>query len=174
MNRKTFRSKLCLVVWFCLMFALSYSNAFAWDRGRSHHEVVTVGRERYNYREGRFYIPGWFGFEIVATPPIGAIVTFIPVSHRTILVGGLTYYYYDNIYYRPCPSGYIVVPAPVVTPTVVNVPSTGETVTINVPNANGSYTPITLVKHNNGYVGPQGEYYPGNPTVEQLRVLYGK
>ena len=25
-----------------------------------------------------------------------------------------------------------------------------------------------------GFVGPQGEYYPGHPTVEQLKILYGK
>ena len=45
---------------------------------------------------------------------------------------------------------------------------------INIPNNNGSYTAITLIKRGNGYVGPQGEFYPGKPTVEQLRALYGR
>jgi hypothetical protein len=109
-------------------------------------------------------------------------VTTIPLGHRTVIVGGATYYYYDNVYYQGYPSGYVVVPAPVavapavVAPAVVTpaVLPSAETLTINVPNYNGSYTPVTLVRRGNGYVGPQGEYYPGNPTVEQLKVLYGK
>ena len=52
-------------------------------------------------------------------------------------------------------------------------PAVGKEI-INIPDSKGGYTPITLTKHNDGYTGPQGEYYPGNPTVEQLKVLYGK
>ena len=33
---------------------------------------------------------------------------------------------------------------------------------------------VTLKRSGNGFVGPQGEYYADNPTVEQLKVLYGK
>jgi len=165
---------------------MSSVDAFAWGgrvgRGGRLHEVVIVDHKRYHYHDGRFYRLGWFGFEVaVITPPIGVVVRILPFGYKAIIVGGATYYYYDNIYYASCPSGYIVVPAPLVTPTVVAVPVVaqtqvpiGETVTINVPNTNGSYTPVILVKHNNGYIGPQGEYYPGHPTVEQLKVLYGK
>lgn len=184
MNKKFYANNFWLIMGFCLTFTLPYSNAFAWDRGRGRpHEVVIVRHERYHYRDGRFYRPGWFGFELaVVAPPIGAIVRVLPLGHRTILAGGLTYYYYNDVYYRPCPSGYIVVLAPVVTSNVVYAPpvavqpqtSSGETVTINVPNSNGSYTPVILVKHNNGYIGPQGEYYPGHPNVDQLKALYGK
>ncbi len=35
-------------------------------------------------------------------------------------------------------------------------------------------TAVTLKRAGTGYVGPQGEYYSDNPTVEQLKVLYGK
>ncbi|MFH1245014.1 MAG: DUF6515 family protein [Candidatus Omnitrophota bacterium] len=151
-------------------------------RGSS-NEVVIFGHQRYRYRDGRFYRPSWFGFEfIVYSPPIGAIVSFLPFGHRTIIIGNTSYYYYENVYYSPCPSGYMVVPRPVDTPKVVYVPSgeakssvtAGDTITINVPNANGSYTAITLVKLDNGYMGPQGEYYPGHPTIAQLSALYGK
>jgi hypothetical protein len=47
-------------------------------------------------------------------------------------------------------------------------------VTINVPNSRGGYTLVALVKSQDGYVGPQGEYYQGYPTIEQLKVIYGK
>ncbi len=45
---------------------------------------------------------------------------------------------------------------------------------VNVPNSNGSYTVVNLIQRGNGYIGPQGEYYESYPTVDQLKVLYGK
>ena len=65
----------------------------------------------------------------------------------------------------------VVVAAPVVYPQYAAV-DVGR-VLINVPNARGGYTAITLVRRNNGYVGPQGEYYEWCPSVAQLQVLYG-
>jgi len=65
--------------------------------------------------------------------------------------------------------------------TVVVVPATtaadeelADTVVVNIPNSNGSYTRVVLRKSGNGYIGPQGEFYPTHPTVRQLRILYGK
>jgi hypothetical protein len=92
------------------------------------------------------------------------------------------YYYFAGAYYQSVPGGYAVVPTPVTVapgplPVTVNVASvqenTNEAVVINVPNAHGGYTPVQLTKHNNGYIGPQGEYYEC-PTVKQLKVLYGE
>jgi len=185
MAKKTFSNRFWIAAGLTLIIILQSTNAFArGNEDRSHRhggEVVIVGHQRYHYRDGRFYRPWWFGFElIVTTPPIGAIVTNLPFGYRTIIVKDTPYYYYNNVYYRSCPSGYIVVPESAVTPNAVYTPVvqpqplSGETITINVPNSNGSYTPVTLVKRNNGYIGPQGEYYPGNPTIEQLKTLYGK
>ncbi len=50
---------------------------------------------------------------------------------------------------------------------------TSDEVIINIPTSNGGFTPVRLTKHGTGYIGPQGEYYEGNPTVRQLEVLYG-
>lgn len=183
MNKKTFANKFWLVAALSLILIMPSTDAFAWGGYRSlppRHEIVVVGRERYHYHNGRFYKRGFFGFFVVA-PRIGAIVTVLPFGHRTIVVAGVTYYYYDNVYYRAHHSGYVVVPAPVVNSNFVYLPAViqsqelyGETVTVNVPNSNGSYTPVTLTKRNNGYIGPQGEYYPAHPTVDQLKALYGK
>jgi len=175
------KGSLWLTIGLYLILMLSYSNVFAWGRS-GHREVVMFGHERYHYHNGRFYRPSWFGFEIALfTPPIGATVKVLPLGYKTIIFSGSTYYYYDDIYYTRCPSGYIVVPTPQISPNVTAIttlaPShnlSAETFTVNVPNSNGSYAPVTLTKHNNGYLGPQGEYYPGNPTIEQLKVLYGK
>jgi len=142
--------------------------------GRSrdrHHEVVVTKHRRYDYRDGRFYWPTFFNFGLfVVKPPFGAVVTVLPSRHKTLVFAGITYYHYNDIYYRACPGGYMVVPAPVPS---LNVSPGAERITINVPNVRGGYTPVVLAKYGDGYIGPQGEYYPGHPTVEQLKVLYG-
>jgi hypothetical protein len=145
------------------------------------------GHGHYYYRGGRWYDSGWFWGWFATGLAIGTIVTTLPPYYETVYVNGFPYYYYDSVCYRPYPSGYIVVPAPntvvaapattavVTVPTVTQPTATsGETIVINVPNASGGYTPVTLTKYKTGYLGPQGEYYEGHPTVEQLRVLYGK
>ena len=89
------------------------------------------------------------------------------------MIGGARYYHCDDVYYREVPSGYIVVPQPPVVVAAQPEAASGEAVIVNLPNSNGSYTSVRLVKSANGYVGPQGEFYPGKPTVEQLKTLYG-
>lgn len=199
MKKTVILRKVCFIV-LSSVFFMQATNAFADPEMGRHHGRPPHGpgygygdHPRYRYHDGRFYRPTWFGlFEIaIDIPPIGAIITVLPPRHRTIIVGDVTYYYYDGVYYTVCPSGYVVVPAPapvvvpaaVVTPNpVTNAPAvntqsqetSGETITINIPNTNGSYTPVILTKQKNGYTGPQGEYYSEHPTVEQLKVLYGK
>ena len=50
----------------------------------------------------------------------------------------------------------------------------GNTVTVNVPNSNGSFSAVVLQRSGGGFVGPQGEYYPQLPSMEQLRVMYSR
>ena len=49
----------------------------------------------------------------------------------------------------------------------------GQTVVVNISNANGSYTPVTLRQEGGFYVGPRGERYLRMPTEEQLAQVYG-
>jgi len=154
----------------CLLITLCSSEAFAWGGGHD---------GRHFYRGGRWYRHGVFGIDFAITAlTIGALVDSLPPR-------------YNSVYYRPCPEGYVVVPAPVITqpivvappppqPVFVNTPApigqpqSPDMVTINIPNSRGGYTAITLRKSGNGYIGPQGEYYSENPTVDQLKTLYGK
>jgi len=191
--KKTFflMTGLCILV-----IGASFSDTFAW-RGGSHGG----GRgERYYFHGGRFYHPSRFWYDVaVLTPPIGVVIEALPFGYTSFMVGDDPYYYYQGSYFRPCPSGYIVVPVPA--PAVVaeepqaavenkaqpaapaaQAPApaqsakqvSGDSVVINVPDKNGGYYPVVLVKRGNGYVGPQGEFYAGHPTVDQLKVLYGK
>lgn len=161
---------------------MSASEAFAsWGWRRElppRHDVIVLRKARYHYYGGMFWRPGPIGFFMV-NPPIGVMVSVLPMGHRTIIVGGINYYYYENVYYTDAQSGYVVVPAPAPKAVITYTPIApaemppGESVTISIPNSNGSFTSIKLVKYKDGYLGPQGEYYPGRPTVDQLRVLYG-
>jgi len=103
-------------------------------------------------------------------------------------------YYYDAPYY-PYYGDQVLVSPPVYQPAVVIQPpevvDTQEqgaapvitaagsasdapgSITINIPNNNGGYTAITLKQSGNGYIGPQGEFYPQFPSVAQLRIIYG-
>ena len=48
-----------------------------------------------------------------------------------------------------------------------------KTRVINIQNANGSFTPVSLRLVANGWQGPRGEIYPTLPTAEQLSGSYG-
>ncbi|HUI91021.1 MAG TPA: DUF6515 family protein [Chitinivibrionales bacterium] len=123
----------------------------------------------------------------VVLPPPGAYVEYLPDGCSTIVVAGIPYYYFNGVYLRPHLSGYVVVTAPDRAPaeqTLTAPPASGEpmsrtansaadTITVNVPNSKGGFTPVRLVKRDDGYVGPQGEFYDGHPTVDQLKALYG-
>jgi hypothetical protein len=161
------------------------STVFAWGWRRDlppRHNIIVLRGHRYHYFSGHFWMSGPFGFYIV-NPPIGVIVDVLPPQPRAVIIGGITYYYADNVYYTEASGGYVVVPPPpsAPAPVVEQAPATepastppGKSYTVNIPNDDGTFTTVKLVKYKDGYTGPQGEYYPGKPTVDQLRVLYGK
>ena len=186
MKNKIFSKRLWVVVGVGLMFCASSVNAFAYDRpsgyrgggdarrpafNAARHDnrehVAFRGRE-YRYDAGRFFERGLFGIFFGIPAPVGVSIHILPFGYRTVVVRGARYYCYNNVYYQDYPNGYMVVQAPQ--------PETfaGGTMVINVPNSNGSYTPVTLTRTTNGYIGPQGEYYPAAPTMDQLRALYGR
>ncbi|MBF0523190.1 MAG: hypothetical protein HQL24_09065 [Candidatus Omnitrophica bacterium] len=139
--------------------------------GRRHEQRYSQG-DRYHYRDGRWYKRGWFGWEFaISALVIGAIIDSLPERHTVIVVEGNQYYHDDNYYYRQLPDGsYVVVQPPVIVQAPVQIQDIS---TINIPNSKGGYTSVTLRRSGNGFVGPQGEFYPTYPSVEQLRVMYG-
>jgi len=180
-----------------LALALPYTDALAQQRGGGGRGEIgrnSGGRNfggggRHYYRNGGWYKHGWLGFDIaVGALAIGAIIDSLPPRHNTVVVAGTPYYYSENYYYSPYQyGGYVVVPPPVLAQPAVVMPQqavynaspmaqpqTQDVSTINIPNSRGGYTAVTLRRAGTGYVGPQGEYYSDNPTVEQLKVLYGK
>ena len=195
--------KMRAIIVLCLVLELSSSEAYARGGGYGGGRGGWGGHGgRYYYHGGRWYNSGWLWFGAGVTAlAAGAIVAGLPPRHTTVVVSGTPYYYYENTYFRPCPNGYVVVPAPAVTQYVVAAPealpvqvvqqaptapaasamrqvmpagSAQDFFTVNVPNEKGYYTAVTLRKSGNGFLGPQGEYYPEFPSVGQLKTMYGK
>ena len=185
---KGLRFTAVVVLILVLALALPCSDAFAQRHGGGGYGWG--GGSRHYYSGGSWYRHGWFGLDIaVSALAVGALIDSLPPRYSTVVVAGVPYYYSNNYYYQPYPyGGYIVVPPPVLAQPVMAMPQsapaafpmaqpqpqTQEESTINIPNTGGGYTAVMLKKAGAGYVGPQGEYYSDNPTVEQLKVLYGK
>jgi len=55
------------------------------------------------------------------------------------------------------------------TPTTAPTSTDTSTVTVEIPNSNGSFTPVKLRREGAQYVGPKGEYYDHLPTAQELR-----
>lgn len=178
MLRRIARNKFMVVSLLFLMLVFISSDSFASDRGHYND------RGHYYYRGNHWYRSGSFwGRTIVSGLIAGAIVASLPPRTRTVYVSNAPYYYDGVYYFRPCPGGYVVVepsfvqPSPVIIqeqPVQIVQSQNTNVVVINIPNIYGGYSPVTLIRQGNGYIGPQGEYYRNNPTVEQLRALYGR
>jgi len=159
-----------------------------WHSSRHHHPYghrvhslprrsnsLSIGNGGFYYEEGRFYRRHVRDY-VVVPAPIGAVVYSLPGGCRTVVVGGVSYYNYEDVYYHPVAGGYRVVNMPVEESQVVAVPSEKpqDSFTVNIPNGHSGYTTVILKRSGQGYVGPQGEFYPEFPKIEQLRAMYAK
>lgn len=75
-----------------------------------HHRLVINGAPYY-FHGGKYYRPWRRGF-VPVLPPVGLVVTALPMGFQVLVMAGITYYLYDGVYYRPAPRGYVVVPSP--------------------------------------------------------------
>lgn len=148
-----------------------YSGHNRYDRGRSYHGHYDSGRHYGYSRNSR-------GELVVGLLGIGMAAAIISTIHRpTVCVEPAPVVVRQSrvVYVEQAP---VVVEQPRVVyvekPQVVQVdPPKPETVTINIQNSNGSFTPVTLHPVGSQWVGPRGEYYDSLPTVGQLRPVYG-
>jgi hypothetical protein len=73
--------------------------------------VVVHAGIQYHYFGGIWYRPYQSRF-IIVSPPIGAIVPFLPPYYTIIWVGGTPFYYANDVYYAQRGDGYMVVEPP--------------------------------------------------------------
>ena len=186
MNSKTVLNSLRVFAGCLLICIVSGVNSPVIARGGGYHGggFHGGGFHEHGWSRGYFHPHFWGGFYI------GSEWFWGP----TIVIAGTPYYCYDGIYYTPDGDELVAVAPPpeasATVPAAQNAPAntantpakaeamasqqSGDTITINVPNVSGGFTPVKLVKHDKGFLGPQGEYYPTNPTIAELKVLYGK
>ncbi len=156
---------------------------------------IFLGSSRFYVSEGIYYRRERQGY-VVVDPPIGAVIREIPPYSRVMVINGVPYYTYNGVFYQYTPRGYMVIdqsalapvtvmpvvqpaaaPAPVVvvqSPAPTPVISSDTSFTVNIPDAKGGYTSVIIQRSGNGFKGPQGEFYPEFPKVEQLKVMYAK
>ncbi len=157
-------------------------NSHSDGRGNDRHD-----RDRHDHDRGRSYVgvnfsfwPDSYFYSAPYYPPEEEVLVSQPV-YQPVVVNGVTYYLNNGVYYAYNGYGYQAIAPPVTViqppPVIASAGTTGETAgsfTINIPNNKGGYTAVTLKRSGNGYIGPQGEFYPEFPKVSQLQVIYGK
>ena len=153
-------------------------NQHGHDSGHSHDGGHDHGHHDHSYVGINFSVwPDNYYYSSPYYPPADEVFVSPPV-YQPVAINGTTYYLNDGNYYAYNGYGYQAVapPVQVIQPPIVADQDQGapDSFTINIPNDKGGYTSVTLRKSGDGYVGPQGEYYPKFPAVSQLEVIYGK
>lgn len=134
------------------------------------YTTVMVNGVPYVYNGCTYYTPAPGGGYMVAAPPIMASAA--PMTPPAMM----------PMPAQPSPFA-VQEPAPVPPPSAVqavqpsnatNTPSSPDAnkFEIHIPNNNGSFTMVTIMRTENGFIGPQGEFYQNHPTVEELKARY--
>ncbi len=148
-------------------FSVRYSTQYPhhyYRNKRQHHS-----RPHYDYHYGHKH---------------GSLVA-LPHLAKIVLIGGKRYRHHHGTYYQKSSCGYYAVPDPYERKHHTKKETTHiydenlyETskanFVIHIRNINGGYTAVEIRKKGEGFLGPQGEYYPEFPKVAQLKVMYGK
>ena len=161
---------------------------------RPHHEdgffsvsspsiSFVFGRSRDRFCRRAFYHRHPREYVVVAPPP-RVLISALPHDYQPVIINGVIYYTDNDVYYQYTSQGYVVVPRPA--PAVFEtaradtafpaspIKKSEEFISVNVPNKKGGYLVVDIKRTDNGYIGPQGEFYPEFPRVDQLKVMYGK
>lgn len=102
-------------------------------------------------------------------------------SHSSLRFGFFPTYH-ERIIVVPEPvqtrTVYVERPAQEEEPIVLTMPTTTTSTKkfiVNIPNKKkNGYCSVTITKTKSGYLGPQGEFYPDFPAVDQLQEMYAK
>ena len=152
------------------------------DRGkrfRIHHR----GRN-YFYEDGMFFRKAGFGFVAIA-PPMGVIVPVLPFGYAAFHYGpGLDFYCMGGIYYRHVPEGYMVVPEDEFERNRRRERhgdrhgsrgnSREREYSEYIPDTDGTITSVKFEKSDSGYLGFQGEFRDGKPSMFGLSMLFSQ
>jgi len=138
--------------------------------------TIFYGGVPYYYYDNIYYTACSDGYCVVSPPDVNTAVTSESIAQPQITQPQTLTEGTAGTASAPNVSPVSAINTDMTSKSTINQPqkSSGQTVIVNIPNSNGGFTPVKLIKRAGGYIGPQGEYYTGNPTVDQLKVLYGK
>jgi len=142
----------------------------------SEFDPLSVHGQTYYYSGGIFYARQADNFANVPAP-MGALVTTLPSEYVEITLKGVKYATAGGVYYTKVLGGYEVVEPPDGLEDVIiaKAPKTvngDEAIIVSIRDDAGDYIEIPLTRFGKGFHGPQGEYYPAFPPIEQLREMY--
>ncbi len=142
---------------------------------RRHH------RRHFAYSHPRPYRPAYYRHHLARR------MYDIPRGAKFVWINGHQFYTYHGAYYRrsDCGTYYFVVDNPHKYPAVARdevhhyysdtvYESNQQEFVVHIRAKNGELVTVRLQKENDGYIGPQGEFYPDFPKVAQLREMYVK
>lgn len=153
-----FTARMITLVAVLSLFGLPAAKSYAWWHERGY---VSVGVG--------YPGPYYYGYPAYYAPPYPVVVS--APDFQPMVVNGVTYYLNNGVYYIYTQFGYESVPAPAANPSGS---AEADTITINVPKDKGGTVAVVLKRSGNGYVGPQGEFYAQVPSMDQLKLMYGK
>lgn len=128
------------------------------------YNTVVYSGVPYYYADGYYYRPYNYGGYVVVAPPVMAQPVVMQQQAPVVMQQQAPVVMQQQTPVAQAPQPIITQP---------QVAQASDIVTINIPSSKGGYASVALKKAGDGYVGPQGEYYSENPTVEQLKTLYG-
>lgn len=139
------------------------------------HEVVVVNGYPYYVSDNVYYQSYPNGYYVVAPPPTQTVYVQAPPVVQTVVLPAPATSQPVNVQAPPVAQP-VAPPAPAAPqPAVVTATPATEKYSLYIPNSDGvTYTAVVVRKKDKGYVGPQGEFYPEFPKVEQLKAMYGK
>ena len=127
------------------------------------YSVVYVNGLPYYYYSNTYYTVAPSGGYVVVTPTVETTTTVVTTPATTVVTTPAA-----------TTTTTSVPEAANTTATVPAATTESDTFDIQIPNGNGSFTLVRLVKTKDGFLGPQGEFYPDHPTIEQLKERYVK
>ncbi len=159
-----------------------------------HHRVVVIGTVVYYIADGIYYRSAPGGYIIVEKPaepvkvvskkvetpatPSDTVTLYVPKRTGDEFVA-VTLKKLEGGYLGPQGEFYPTMPPVTLLTEMYGISEElrhvrSDTYFIYVPNKDGEgFTRVTLTRHDGGYLGPQGEFYPLMPTVAHLTEMYG-
>lgn len=137
------------------------------------YTVVYVNGLPYYYYASTYYTVAPSGGYVVVSPAVETTTTVVTTPATTVVTTPATTTTTVPAATQQTTSTPVATPAATTTAPAATT-TESDTFDVQIPNGNGSFTLVRLIRTKDGFLGPQGEFYPDHPTIEQLKARYVK